>query len=76
MIFDRELGKQAHEERLKIQKMQMEGYAKKQEFINEGNVAIEEKKVRLGNVFFEVFLMKLSAICDKSYLIHEESNKL
>lgn len=43
----KELGKQAQEERQKIHKMQMEGYAKKQEFISEGHVAIEEKKNKL-----------------------------
>lgn len=43
----KELGKQAQEERMKIQKMQMEGFGKKQEFINEGNAAIEEKKNKL-----------------------------
>lgn len=77
LIFDRELGKQAQEERMKIQKMQMEGFGKKQEFINEGNAAIEEKKVSHWNVILlKVVFLFFSFFSYNKYVLDHFLNPL
>ncbi|GAB1610072.1 glucosidase 2 subunit beta isoform X1 [Argonauta hians] len=64
-----ELGKKAMEERMKIHKMQLEGFATKQEFINEGKKAKEEKKTKL----VELESLKLSAEQHKANLEAEKN---
>ncbi|XP_014786940.1 glucosidase 2 subunit beta isoform X2 [Octopus bimaculoides] len=65
-----ELGKKAMEERMKVHKMQMEGFAKKQEFINEGKKAKEEKKSKL----IELEALKIAAEQHKTEMEAEKNS--